>query len=174
MTTEEKRKHHREYMRMWRAAHPEYRKEQCVYQRAYNEVHREQRQRWLESHTAYYPESQRHYRRTHQAQRNLWNKHWRAKHPEARQLDNTRRRARLRAVECTLTTAEWRTIKAAYGHRCVYCRKKFKRLTLDHVIPISKGGPHTKENVVPACRRCNSRKYTGPAPVFQRALILGG
>ncbi|MDB4875733.1 MAG: hypothetical protein JWM41_2179 [Gemmatimonadetes bacterium] len=29
---------------------------------------------------------------------------------------------------------------------------------MDHVIPISRGGSHTRENVVPACRSCNSKK----------------
>lgn len=43
------------------------------------------------------------------------------------------------------------------NHVCQYCGSS-KRLTLDHVIPRSKGGPHTWNNVVTACERCNSRK----------------
>ena len=31
--------------------------------------------------------------------------------------------------------------------------------TKDHVIPISKGGHNTKENIVPACQSCNNKKY---------------
>lgn len=42
-------------------------------------------------------------------------------------------------------------------HSCQYCGSS-KHLTLDHVIPRSKGGPHTWDNVVTACERCNSRK----------------
>jgi 5-methylcytosine-specific restriction endonuclease McrA len=42
-------------------------------------------------------------------------------------------------------------------HRCQYCGST-KNLTLDHVIPRSKGGRHTWDNVVTACERCNSRK----------------
>ncbi len=42
-------------------------------------------------------------------------------------------------------------------HRCQYCGTS-KRLTLDHVIPRSRGGQHTWDNVVAACERCNSRK----------------
>jgi 5-methylcytosine-specific restriction endonuclease McrA len=42
-------------------------------------------------------------------------------------------------------------------HSCQYCGSS-KRLTLDHVLPRSKGGPHTWDNVVTACERCNSRK----------------
>ncbi len=42
-------------------------------------------------------------------------------------------------------------------HRCQYCRSA-RKLTLDHVIPRSKGGPHTWDNVVAACERCNWTK----------------
>jgi len=40
---------------------------------------------------------------------------------------------------------------------CQYCGSN-KNLTLDHVIPRSRGGGHTWENVVTACAECNSRK----------------
>lgn len=42
-------------------------------------------------------------------------------------------------------------------HTCQYCGST-KRLTLDHVIPRSKGGKHSWDNVVTACERCNSKK----------------
>lgn len=45
-------------------------------------------------------------------------------------------------------------------YTCQYCTKRFpvKDLTLDHVIPASKMGPKTWNNVVTACRECNHRK----------------
>ena len=49
-----------------------------------------------------------------------------------------------------------RTVFARDGSRCQYCGAPAENL--DHVIPRSKGGPHTWENVVAACRRCNTRK----------------
>lgn len=42
------------------------------------------------------------------------------------------------------------------GGRCQYCNAAAE--SIDHVIPRSKGGLHTWENVVAACRACNSRK----------------
>jgi len=42
-------------------------------------------------------------------------------------------------------------------HTCQYCGST-KRLTLDHIIPRSKGGEHSWTNVVTACERCNSSK----------------
>ena len=41
---------------------------------------------------------------------------------------------------------------------CMYCGKKPKTLTVDHVIPISKGGKSTFENCVAACKTCNTKK----------------
>ena len=43
---------------------------------------------------------------------------------------------------------------------CQYCRQQFseKRLTVDHVVPLSKGGRHEWTNVVTACARCNNMK----------------
>jgi 5-methylcytosine-specific restriction endonuclease McrA len=41
---------------------------------------------------------------------------------------------------------------------CQYCGVRGKDLTLDHVIPRHKGGKHTWENLVSACRSCNHRK----------------
>lgn len=43
------------------------------------------------------------------------------------------------------------------NHTCQYCGST-KQLTIDHVIPRSKGGPHIWSNVVAACETCNSKK----------------
>jgi 5-methylcytosine-specific restriction endonuclease McrA len=43
-------------------------------------------------------------------------------------------------------------------HTCQYCRLRSNDLTLDHVVPRSKGGPTSWENVVACCRRCNAKK----------------
>ena len=44
------------------------------------------------------------------------------------------------------------------GFRCQYCGKESKDMTLDHIMPRSRGGPHVWENVVSACIPCNHRK----------------
>ncbi|MDX1419010.1 MAG: HNH endonuclease [Rubricoccaceae bacterium] len=43
------------------------------------------------------------------------------------------------------------------GHRCQYCGSR-ERLTLDHVLPKSRGGPDAWDNLVAACVPCNNRK----------------
>src|SRR4051812_16276596 len=49
-----------------------------------------------------------------------------------------------------------RAVFARDGHRCQYCGAAAENI--DHVVPRSRGGEHTWENVVAACRPCNSRK----------------
>ncbi|MBI1387325.1 MAG: HNH endonuclease [bacterium] len=46
------------------------------------------------------------------------------------------------------------------GFRCQYCGSSFKpeELTLDHVIPVSRGGADSWNNVVTACKKCNHKK----------------
>ena len=51
-----------------------------------------------------------------------------------------------------------RALFARDGWKCVYCGTAGGRLTLDHVIPRSKGGDSVWENVVTACAPCNLRK----------------
>ncbi|HEU0000316.1 MAG TPA: HNH endonuclease [Ktedonobacteraceae bacterium] len=41
---------------------------------------------------------------------------------------------------------------------CQYCGKRSRELTLDHVIPRSRGGPGTWENLVASCKSCNGKK----------------
>ncbi len=43
------------------------------------------------------------------------------------------------------------------GHACVYCNAK-DQLTLDHVLPRSRGGRDSWDNLVTACQRCNTEK----------------
>jgi 5-methylcytosine-specific restriction endonuclease McrA len=74
---------------------------------------------------------------------------------------NHKRRATIKNLPATLTAEEWEQIQKHYKYRCVYCGEK-KKLTRDHIIPLSKNGPLTKENVIPACINCNSRKYNRP------------
>jgi len=44
------------------------------------------------------------------------------------------------------------------GYTCQYCARRGEKLTVDHIVPRSRGGQHTWENVVASCRACNARK----------------
>lgn len=51
----------------------------------------------------------------------------------------------------------WSAVVARHGCACVYCGLSVD-MTLDHVIPRSRGGSDSVDNLVPACRSCNSSK----------------
>ena len=56
---------------------------------------------------------------------------------------------------------------------CHYCGKKFPpdELTMDHVLPIVRGGKSTKGNIVPCCKQCNNdKKYLTPAEMLLKKL----
>lgn len=97
----------------------------------------------------------------------------RQKHPEAHRAGEKRRRAKkANAAINDLTAAQWEDIKKHYEYRCVYCKRKMKRLTQDHLTPISRNGNHTVHNVVPACQSCNSKKGKGPVLVPVQPLLF--
>lgn len=58
-----------------------------------------------------------------------------------------------------LRKSQWWKRKVAKG-LCFYCGKSVppKELTMDHVVPVSRGGCSKKGNVVPSCKTCNTKK----------------
>jgi 5-methylcytosine-specific restriction protein A len=58
-----------------------------------------------------------------------------------------------------LRASQWWKRKRSSGI-CYYCGKTFKpaELTMDHLIPIVRGGKSVQGNLVPACKECNSKK----------------
>jgi 5-methylcytosine-specific restriction endonuclease McrA len=64
-----------------------------------------------------------------------------------------------------LRKSQWWLTQANRGI-CHYCEKKFKPkdLTMDHVVPLARGGTSTPGNIVPACKDCNrDKKLETPA-----------
>ena len=56
-------------------------------------------------------------------------------------------------------------------YTCQYCGRSTHELTLDHVLPRHRGGPHSWENLVSACKQCNHRK-AGRTPKEARMHLL--
>ena len=90
-----------------------------------------------------------------------------AKGKVAKAIGNACRKAKTRADVGHLTVSDWRAILVnAKGH-CHYCQCEVAQLTMDHVVPLSRGGFHSRSNVVAACADCNSRKGAIPADDFR-------
>lgn len=56
------------------------------------------------------------------------------------------------------TLQEWQLIVKKFNSRCAMCGEE-KKLTRDHIIPLSKGGSNNIDNIQPLCQSCNSRKH---------------
>ena len=48
------------------------------------------------------------------------------------------------------------------GHRCQYCGSSSSQMTVDHILPRSKGGINSWENLIAACLPCNNKKGNRP------------
>ncbi len=68
-----------------------------------------------------------------------------------------RRRRRMERVEHDLSDGQWAALQAAWGG-CAYCGSTDKALQRDCVLPISRGGRYTLDNIAPACGSCNASK----------------
>lgn len=79
-------------------------------------------------------------------------------HADQRQYIKNKRRARTLAAPGSYTRQEWEALCAKYDNRCLCCKQQ-KRLTIDHVIPLARGGSNSIDNLQPLCRLCNSRKW---------------
>jgi len=145
--------YNQQYHRKWREANPEkYRALKRAwqqenrnkvnaaadrYRRRHPERVRVSRQKWDEAHPGHYREYQK---------ANL----------DGRRVNCSRRRARIRNLANTLTIDEADEILTT--GQCFYCSTTEGPFQLEHYIPLSKGGPTTRNNVVCACEPCNQSK----------------
>jgi 5-methylcytosine-specific restriction endonuclease McrA len=89
------------------------------------------------------------------AQHKIWLKNNRDK----RNIQEHNRRARVLHNGGIFTHDEWLALCEKYSHACLRCTKH-KKLTADHVVPLSKGGSNDITNIQPLCRTCNLQKAT--------------
>jgi len=84
-------------------------------------------------------------------------KKWIDKNKErAKQIDRKQYARRKKAIG-SFTIKEWNDLKKKYNFKCAICGRR-KKLTVDHIIPLSKGGTNYIDNIQPLCKSCNSSK----------------
>lgn len=139
-----------------------------AYSQKYRQEHREERTAWMRRSRAQYSQERLEARRA-RAREYYWShrdeerersrKHGQTErgHAVRRQCDN-RRRALKAGLPSTLTHVEWESALAYFDHRCAYCGAPAETLQQEHVIPLSAVGGYVRENIVPACGRCNRSK----------------
>lgn len=114
------------------------------------------------------------YRESHKDVNSLRGKAWREKNKEHikeyqkeyhnKNLDKwasyeRNRRAKKSGNWGSIPSWLWEQILEFYGNVCLCCGTS-NDITQDHILPLSKGGKHTPENVQPLCGTCNYRKHT--------------
>lgn len=78
-------------------------------------------------------------------------------HSESYKTRARQRKAFILGLPEHYTINEWNLIKSKFSNRCVCCLSKGK-LTVDHIIPLKRGGTDTIDNIQPVCKSCNSSK----------------
>lgn len=113
-------------------------------------------------------EYQRKYHRDHAEENRARAKAWRENNPERARENHVeaiqRRRARLAGA--TVEKVDRAAIIARDKSICGICRKYVvpEQMSLDHIIPLSLGGPHAQWNLQVAHQRCNQLKHVGRLP----------
>lgn len=80
------------------------------------------------------------------------------RNPEVGRAAKRRRRAqKVNAGLYVVLQSDWRSMLHRYRNLCAYCEKN-EATSVDHVIPLNKGGRHSIGNLLPACMTCNPSK----------------
>ncbi len=153
----EKRKAYgREYMRKRRLEDPE--------------LNRRTHKKMLEKHPDYWKQWHYSHRTERIAQAKDWkrkNPHWRRADPDKYRERNRRdaqNRAGRRRGYPPISKAALAEVWDSYAGLCVYCLGPAEHF--DHIVSLATGGPHTAENLAPACARCNCSKNRTPLLVW--------
>lgn len=85
---------------------------------------------------------------------------WNERNKEKRQVITMNRIARRKKNGGSFTSEEWEALKKSCNYSCLCCGEIEPdiKLSIDHVIPISKGGRNDIANIQPLCLPCNQRK----------------
>ena len=133
-----------------------------AYARRYNAEHKEWkaaygRQHYLENKGRYKARARRRREEKPEECRKA-DRRWREENPEKKRENG--RRYDARKLNATIGEVDYVAIHER-DKVCVYCGAD-EDLTIDHVVALTRGGPHCQENLVVACRSCNSSKNDTP------------
>jgi 5-methylcytosine-specific restriction endonuclease McrA len=95
-----------------------------------------------------------------------WREENRDRHRESKRPHKRNRRHLMRGDGC-ITSGELEAMRKKYGKRCALCGVGGK-MTIDHIVPMSRGGRHEASNIQFLCLPCNSAKRDMPMEEFAR------
>jgi 5-methylcytosine-specific restriction endonuclease McrA len=121
------------------------------------EYHRQYRQ----THKEYFKEQMQIFRQKNPEYNARQMREWSRAHPDEIKAKDHARRAFKMGKPQSFTAAEWKALKERYNYTCLRCGRQEPeiKLTADHVVPISKDGAGTIDNIQPLCKSCNTAKH---------------
>uniref|UniRef100_A0A6H1ZIK1 Putative homing endonuclease n=1 Tax=viral metagenome TaxID=1070528 RepID=A0A6H1ZIK1_9ZZZZ len=84
-------------------------------------------------------------------------KRYRINNPIKIKTQKQLRRSMERGVEANFSNEQWISCLKYFNNRCAYCGKK-ENIEQDHFVALLEGGEYTINNIIPACKSCNSSK----------------
>lgn len=151
-----------EYSRRWRAQNKE---RVAQLNREYYEANREERKayhrRYHHEHKDYFRRKIIEFRGKNASYHRDYVRNWGRRNPDKIKAHDHARRAAKQRSNGAFTSAEWLALKQRYDYHCLRCGKREPeiKLSVDHVIPLSKGGANTIDNIQPLCKACNTAKH---------------
>ena len=140
----------------WRLKNPK-KVQEIQYRVNHSDKGKQRQKRYRDSHKKERSESFKKWYEKNKERMNELHRLWVSKNKEsARQIDR-KQYARRKKAKGNFTLKEWEEVKKKHGYRCAIC-KKMKKLTVDHIIPLSKNGTNYIQNIQSLCKNCNSSK----------------
>lgn len=122
------------------------------------EKHRAARRKWRQENPEKDKESSAKFRRNNREKRSRQQSVYTKNNPDKVSHLRHRRRDRIsQAPSEFIPQKELDVLFSYFDNRCAYCFD-MKPLTLDHIIPVARGGGYTLNNIAPCCKSCNSSK----------------
>ena len=96
---------------------------------------------------------------------------WRKNNPESARRQSSLRRARLRSSSGSYSLSQLRSMYDAQKHKCIICKRGMleKQYTVDHIVPLSRGGTNYIDNIQLLCSTCNKQKAAKDPVEFMRS-----
>ena len=132
-----------------------------AYHKEYHKTHKEQEKQYWEDNKERFAERRRKYYLDNKEQFSEKSKLVREKNKESGRvlfrIYGSKFRSKERGLPCNFTFEDWEYCKDFFNNSCAYCGSS-DNLQQDHVIPMSKGGHYSPDNIICSCRSCNASK----------------
>jgi 5-methylcytosine-specific restriction endonuclease McrA len=128
----------------------------------YRDSHKEEAKKnsleWVKNNKDRFRKTQKAWQENNRDKCSAYVKKYNLLHPEQVTKSSRMRRELFKSIEGTFTLTEWNNLCQSVGNRCLWCGKSGIKLTIDHVVPITKKGTNYIDNLQPLCASCNSKK----------------